>query len=149
MTLSSSSSSTDIFEMFENESQKLKDLISSTDVSSGLSISEIVETYHKVISVSSIISVIKQQQHPSSEQLLEKIQKTQAMISEKFDSCMHPEILKHLSDSVKRATWDLQSENSAEKSVEQTRQDAKLFEELREIMSTLEFAKQYDRGLAK
>jgi hypothetical protein len=45
-------------------------------------------------------------------------------------------------------TKNLQSRNSNEKSKEQIESDAKLFEELRQNMSTKEFVEQYDYGIA-
>ena len=63
-------------------------------------------------------------------------------LSEKF------EILEKLSTSIQELTKNLQSGNSGNKSKEQTESDAKLFDELREKMSTKEFAEQYENGLS-
>jgi hypothetical protein len=45
-------------------------------------------------------------------------------------------------------TKNLQSGNSGDKSKEKIESDAKLFEELRQKMSTKEFVEQYDHGLS-
>jgi hypothetical protein len=42
----------------------------------------------------------------------------------------------------------LQSRDSEQKSKEDTENDAKLYEELRQKMSTKEFVEQYDKGLS-
>ena len=45
-------------------------------------------------------------------------------------------------------TKHLQFENSGEKSKEQIESNAKLFEELRQTMSTKEFVEQYENGIS-
>ena len=54
----------------------------------------------------------------------------------------------HLSSSIQSLTKNLQSETIGEKSKEQIEKDAKLFDELRQTMSTKEFVEQYETGLA-
>jgi len=79
---------------------------------------------------------------------MEKIQESENLISEKFNSIIHPKILQKLSTTIQELTKNLQSRNSNEKSKEQIESDAKLFEELRQNMSTKEFVEQYDYGIA-
>ena len=69
-------------------------------------------------------------------------------ISEKFNSAIHPKIMKHIANSISDITSNLQSLNSEQKSNETIENEAKLYEKLREIMSTKEFVKQYDAGLS-
>ena len=80
--------------------------------------------------------------------LLEKIQQIEKLISTRFDSTIHPKIMEKLSISIQDLTKTLQSGNSSEKSKEQTESDAKLFDELRQTMSTKEFVEQYENGIS-
>ena len=57
-------------------------------------------------------------------------------------------ILAKISSLIQEMTKNLQSGNSGEKSKEQIESDAKLFEELRQTMSTKEFVEQYENGLS-
>jgi hypothetical protein len=141
-------SAEDISQMFNSESQKLVDLFDTADSKQDMTIHEIVETYYQVMNVSSMISMLKQQADSEPKELLNAIQNTEKLISEKFDSSIHPKILEKLSNSIQELTKNLQSGNSGDKSKEQTESDAKLFDELRENMSTKEFVEQYENGLS-
>jgi hypothetical protein len=100
------------------------------------------------MNVSSMIVMLKQQISLEPKELMEKIQESENLISEKFNSTIHPKILQKLSTTIQELTKNLQSRNSNEKSKEQIESDAKLFEELRQNMSTKEFVEQYDYGIA-
>jgi hypothetical protein len=56
--------------------------------------------------------------------------------------------MKHITNSISGITSNLQSINSEHKSKETIENEAKLYEKLREIMSTKEFVKQYDAGIS-
>jgi predicted RND superfamily exporter protein len=141
-------SAEDISKMFEDEFQKLITLFDTADSKTEINIHEIVETYYQVMNVSSMITMLKQQTDSEPEELLEKITQTEKLISERFDSSIHPKIMDHLSSSIQSLTKNLQSETIDEKSKEQIEKDAKLFDELRQTMSTKEFVEQYETGLA-
>lgn len=141
-------SADDISQMFETESQKLENLFSNVDAKTGVNIHDIVETYYQVMNVSSMATMLKQQADSEPKELSEKIQKTEKLISKRFNSTIHPKILEKLSTSIQELTKNLQSENSREKSKVQIESDAKLFEELRQTMSTKEFVEQYESGLS-
>jgi len=141
-------SSDDISQMFDSESQKLQNLIDTANSKTDLNIHEIVETYYQVMNVSSMCAMLKEQVDSEPSPSLSKIQETEKMISEKFDSIIHPKILEKLSTSIQEMTKNLQSGNSGEKSKEQIESDAKLFEELRQTMSTKEFVEQYGKGIS-
>jgi hypothetical protein len=132
----------DILQMFQSESLKLQNLINVANTKTDMNIHEIIETYYQVMNVSSIAVMLKQQ--IESEEILNKIQETEKMISEKFNSNIHPKILTRLSVSIQEMTKTLQSENFTEKSKEQIEYDAELFEELRQKMSTKEFVQQFE-----
>ncbi len=137
----------DIFTMFVSESQKLQNLIDAANSKTDMNIHEIVETYYQVMNVSSMMVMLKQQVSFEPKELMEKIQESENLISEKFNSILHPKILQKLSTTIQELTKILQSRNSNEKSKEQIESDAKLFEELRQNMSTKEFVEQYDYGI--
>ena len=139
-------SSDNIPQMFNSESQKLQNLIDAANSKTPMNTHEIVEIYYQVINVSSMITMLREQVDSNPNQI-SQIQETKNMISKKFDSVVHPAILAKLSFSIQEMTTNLRSVNSGEKSKEQTESDAKLFEELRQRMSTREFVEQYGKGL--
>jgi len=141
-------SSDAVSQMFDSESQKLQNLIDTANSKTDMNIHEIVETYYQVMNVSSMCTMLKEQADSEPNPLLSKIQETEKMISEKFDSIIHPKILAKISSSIQEMTKNLQSGNSGEKSKEQIESDAKLFEELRQTMSTKEFVEQYEKGIS-
>jgi DNA-binding transcriptional regulator GbsR (MarR family) len=85
---------------------------------------------------------------PQLDQNNDKILYAEKFISEKFNSIIHPKIMKHITNSISNITSNLQSINSEQKSKETIENEAKLYEKLREIMSTKEFVKQYDAGIS-
>lgn len=141
-------SAEDISQMFEKESQKLENLFDTADSKTDMNIHEIIETYYQVMNVSSMATMLKEQGDSEPEELLKKIINTEKLISERFDSVIHPKIMDELSESIQKLTKNLQSEPSGEKSKEQIESDAKLFDELRQTMSTKEFVEQYETGLS-
>lgn len=140
-------SSDAVSEMFNSESQKLSSLIDTANSKTDMNIHEIVETYYQVMNVSSMATMLKQQAD-SEPNVLSKIKEVEKLISEKFDSVIHPKIMIQISTTIQEMTKKLQSGNSGEKSKEQIESDAKLFEELRQTMSTKEFVEQYEKGIS-
>ena len=135
---------------FYSESDKLKkliaDLLKNQDP---LPIDKIIPVYYQIINVSSISTVLKQQLDTHKHKaLLSKIIETDEMISEEFNSSIHPQIMEKLTNSIQATTETLQSDSSAQKSKEDIENDAKLYEELRKKMSTKEFVEQYGKGLS-
>ena len=100
------------------------------------------------MNVSSMATMLKVQADSEPKELIEKIKQTEKLVSERFDCTIHPKIMEHLSATIRELTKHLQSGNSGEKSKEQTESDAKLFEKLRQTMSTKEFVEQYEKGLS-
>ena len=139
-------SAEDVSKMFEDESKKIENLFDVADSKTEMNVDEIVEAYYQVMNVSSMANMLKQV-NPEPE-LKEKISKTEKLISHRFDSVIHPRIIQNLSASIQELTKKLQSGNSGEKSKEQTELDALLFDELRQNMSTKEFAEQYENGIS-
>ena len=139
----------EISSMFHTESEKLENLINNATTKSELSIHEIVETYYQIMNVSSMIAMLMQQLNPDEHKtLLDKIAETERVISEKFNLTTHPQVMEKLTKSIQDTVKILQSRDSEQKSKEDTENDAKLYEELRQKMSTKEFVEQYDKGLS-
>ncbi len=137
----------DVLSMFDMESQKLENLISKS-FDPTFEISEIVELYYQVMNVSSICTMLTSQYIGDEyKSLLTKINEIKKLISEKFNSEIHPKILEFLTNSIQKTTQTLQS-NSNEKIRDKIENESKLFEELRKKMSTKEFVEQYDKGLS-
>ena len=134
--------------MFQTESVKLENLINDTTSQSNLGAHKIIEVYYQVMNVSSMITMLKQQLDGEQfKPLLERIAESETMILEKFNSQTHPKIMDDLSKSIQDATRNLQSINSGQKSKTDIENEAKLYEGLRQKMSTKEFVEQYDKGL--
>ncbi len=139
----------DVTSMFDAESKKLENLISTAATKPDLSLHEIIETYYQIMNVSSMITMLKQQINANEHQtLVNKIIEIEQVISKKFNSVIHPQVIEQLTKSIQDTTKTLQSMGTEQKSKEDTENDAKLYEELRKKMSTREFVEQYDKGLS-
>ncbi|MGY8729421.1 MAG: hypothetical protein ACKVJ0_01260 [Nitrosopumilus sp.] len=134
----------DLLELFTSEYDKLENLVNGLNFDIELSVNQIVEIYYQITNVSSMIMVVK----PQLDQNNDKILYVEKFISEKFNSIIHPKIMEHIANSISGITSNLQSINSEQKSKETIENEAKLYEKLREIMSTQEFVNQYDTGLS-
>lgn len=141
------SSIDEISGMFDTESQKLTHLLNIASTKPDLSIHEIVETYYQIMNMSSMITMLKQQIGIQHKSLQEQISEIEKIISDKFNTQIHPQIMHKLSQSIQDTTKTLQSKGTGQKSKEEIENEAKLYEELREKMSTKEFVEQYDKGL--
>jgi hypothetical protein len=134
----------DLLELFTSEYDKLENLVNAMNFNDELHVNQIVEVYYQITNVSSMITVVK----PQLAQNNDKILYAEKFISEKFNSIIHLKIMKHITNSISDITSNLQSINSEHKSKETIENEAKLYEKLREIMSTKEFVKQYDAGIS-
>ncbi len=141
-------SSDDLIILFSEEFEKLKKLLDQMNPDNELTVNQIVQVYYQITNVSSLTEVIKQQLDDSDSTSFEKISNAQNFISENFNSNIHPKIMKNIANSVSEITKNLQSLNSDEKSKETIENEAKLYEKLREFMSTKEFVMQYNAGLS-
>ena len=141
-------SSNELIELFIIEFEKLENLANQINSENELDVNQIVEIYYQITNVSSLIEVMRQQIDKSDLSSFEKISNAENFISEKFNSTIHPKIMNNIENSVSEITKNLQSLNSEQKSKETIENEAKLYEKLRELMSTKEFVKQYDAGLS-
>ena len=138
----------DVSSMFDAESEKLVNLINTAATKPDLSLHEIIKTYYQIMNVSSMITMLKQQIDANEHQtLVNKIIEIEQVISEKFNSVIHPQVIEQLAKSIQDTTKNLQS-GSEQKSKEDIENDAKLYEDLRKKMITKEFVEQYDKGLS-
>ena len=134
----------DLLGLFTSEYNKLENLVNTMNFDIELSVNQIVEIYYQITNVSSMITFVKSQLDQNNVKILY----VEKFISEKFNSIIHPKIMEHIANSISDITSTLQSINSEQKSKETIENEAKLYEKLREIMSTKEFVKQYDAGLS-
>ena len=141
------------YEIFQLESKKLQDSIQQAQSKSEKAISDIIEIYYQVIKVGTLAKLLKESYQvtiePKHQMLLDRIDEVQNQIDKKFNLSLHPVILSHLTDSVQRYTDNLKvlAKESGQKSKESIETEAKLYKELRELMSTKEFVEQYENGL--
>ena len=141
-------SSNDLIELLDTEFIKLENLVTEINLEHELPVNQIVSIYYQITNVASMIEVMKKQIDNSDSSFHEKISNTETFISKKFNSIIHPKIMTNITNSISEITKNLQSLNSEQKSKETIENEAKLYEKLREIMSTKEFVKQYDSGLS-
>ena len=138
-------------ELFDSESKKLQDALESIQKKSDKTIPEIIDVYYQAIKVDSLAKVLKENFQTKSEHeaFLARIDKTQKYISEEFNASFHPKILTQLTDSIQKNTENLKllAKQSGQKSKETIENEASLYKELREIMSTKEFVEQYENGI--
>ena len=149
--MSSNNSHMPISKILNSEMQKLENQIDDAlQDTSNLDISQIIPIYHQVLNVSSMQSVLKQffkdiEPDNESKNILNN---TEKLISEKFNSILHPKFLVHVSDMINISVHELQSQKNSQKTETEIKNDAEMYEKLRELMSTKEFVEQYDKGLS-
>ena len=155
MSTNDNSSITETADLFYSESRKLEDMVNqSLKNSEVLSLSEIIGVYYQVINVSSLAKFLRQglegiKNAEENKLLLIRIQEIEKHIGEKFDANLHPLIMSNLKNSVENFIKKLKNmtTNQPEKTKEDLDNQAKMYEELRQIMSTKEFVEQYNNGL--
>jgi len=139
--------------LFYSESNQLQDIIDLISKSEKLTVSEIVKSYYQVLKISSISKILEENfqssTDPKYQELVNKIHHVQKQITEKFDTELHPLIVSQLTESIQTHTNSLQSlaNDTGQKSKETIEAEANKYKELRELMSTKEFAMQYENGL--
>ena len=155
MSTNDNSSISETTDLFYSESRKLEDIVNqSLKNSEVLSLSEIIGVYYQVINVSSLAKFLRQglegiKNAEENKLLLIRIQEIEKHIGEKFDANLHPLIMSNLKNSVENFIKKLKNmtTNQSGKTKEDLGNQAKMYEELRQIMSTKEFVEQYNNGL--
>ncbi len=155
MNSNNHSSINETADLFNSESNKLQDVINqSLKNSKKLSISEIIEVYYQVINVTSLAKFLRQnleniKNTEENKFLFTRIQEIEKYIDVKFNSNLHLLIMSELKKSIedfKKKLRDLKT-NQNEKTTEKVENQSKMYEKLRQIMSTKEFVDQYNNGL--
>ena len=139
------------------ESGKLQDVINhALKKSKILSISEIIEVYYQVINVTSITKFLTQkfgdlENTKEDKILLNKIKKIEKLIDEKFNETLHPLVMSQLKKSIENSRKNLKDmkTNQSKKTKTEIENQARVYEKLRQTMSTKEFVDQYNKLLDK
>ena len=136
--------------LLDSEFEKFQKIIDSMPKNSKKMIPDIVSLYFQATMVETLSKKLRQDIVESDQQTyLEKINKIQKYVDENFSKSLHPEILSQLVNSIQKSTNDLKllGQNSEAKTKEIIENEARLYKELRELMSTKEFVEQYDSGI--
>jgi hypothetical protein len=142
-------------DLFILESDKLKDTLNQFFMDSEkLSISEIIELYYQVINILALVKFIRSnfEQKGSTEEnklFLIRVQEIKKLIDKKFDKDLHPIIISYLKKEIEGITKKLKetTPKNRDKTKEGLEIQAKMYEKLRQVMSTKEFVEQYQQGL--
>ena len=137
-------------ELLDSEFEKFQKIIDSISKNSKKMIPEIVSLYFQATMVETLSKKLRQDVVESDQQTyLEKINKIQKYVDENFSKSLHPEILSQLINSIQESTDNLKllEQNSEEKTKEIIENEAQLYKELRELMSTKQFVEQYESGI--
>ena len=137
-------------ELLDSEFEKFQSIIDSISKNSKKMIPDIVSLYFQATMVETLSKKFRQDIVESDQQTyLEKINKIQKYVDENFSKSLHPEILSQLINSIQESTDNLKllEQNSEEKTKEIIENEAQLYKELRELMSTKQFVEQYESGI--
>ena len=150
MSQDNSSSNDNPLDLFDVESKRLQNKIDSIKNSDEFSVSQIIETYHQVINVTSMGKMLKENSTQEAN-FPTTIQETEKFIKEKFNKILHPQISSYLQESIDNLRNDLKnmSKNRENKTKTEIENQSKMFERLREFMSTKEFVEQYNKVSTK
>jgi glutamyl-tRNA reductase len=143
--------------LFTSESIKLQDVISHALKNSEiLSTSEIIEVYYQVSNVTSLAKFLRQkfgdlENTEENKTLLNKMQKMEKLIDEKFNETLHPLVMSQLKKSIENSRKNLKDikTNQSKKTKNEIENQARVYEKLRQTMSTNEFVDQYNKLLDK
>lgn len=137
-------------ELLDSEFEKFQKLMDSIPKNSEKIIPDIVNLYFQATMVETLSKKLKEDISGSEQQKhLEKINTIQKYVDENFSKSLHPEILSQLVISIQQYTDNLKllGQSTEEKTKEIIENEARLYKELRELMSTKEFVEQYDAGI--
>ena len=137
-------------ELLDSEFEKFQKLMDSIPKNSEKIIPDMVNLYFQATMVETLSKKLKEDISGSEQQKhLEKINTIQKYVDENFSKSLHPEILSQLVNSIQQYTDNLKllGQSTEEKTKEIIENEARLYKELRELMSTKEFVEQYDAGI--
>ena len=136
------------------ESNKLQDKIKKViNNHESLKKEDLIEMYFQVINVTSIRKSLNEKKliiERNSEDF-KKIVEIEEYIDEKFNKYLHPILMSQLEKTIEDFKTNLKSKNTKQnsKTKNEIENQAKDFEELRQLMSTQEFINQYNKILEK
>lgn len=125
-----------------SESENLQKQINTLLEQEKFAISDIVSTYYQAMNVKSMIDVLK-----NNSENTQNILDYEKIIKENFNSLLHPKILSYLHDTVSEYMNTLKENKTKQRTKDIIENEAKIYEELRQFMSTKEFVEQYDKGM--
>ena len=137
-------------DLLDSEFEKFQTIIDSISKNSKKMIPDIVSLYFQATMVETLSKKLRQDIVESDPQTyLEKINKIQKYVDENFSKSLHLQILSQLINSIQESTDNLKllEQNSEEKTKEIIENEAQLYKELRELMSTKQFVEQYESGI--
>ena len=132
--------------LFLHESEKLKKTIDElTPKINEISMEQIVETYYQVIKVNSLTKVLQSSEY--SKELQDKIIDAKKVIEETFNNSFHLSLRNRIENSIEEIKNNLKTiqNNGKQKSKDEIEDQAKMYENLRKLMSTKEFVEQYNK----
>jgi len=116
---------------------------------------DIIGLYFQVIDVSSFAKFlrenIKEFEKSISEEALSKVKETEEYIDLKFNSFLHPLLMVQLEKTIEESKINLKNMKTKlnSKTNSEIENQAKMFEKLRQLMSTKEFVNQYDKVISR
>ena len=135
-------------ELLDSEFEKFQTIIDSISKNSKKMIPDIVSLYFQATMVETLSKKLRQDIVESDQQThLEKINKIQKYVDENFSKSLHPEILSQLINSIQESTDNLKLLEQNSETKEIIENEAQLYKELRELMSTKQFVEQYESGI--
>ncbi len=130
----------DLFQTLNDEFKKTLTIIQTIDTSN-ISLNQIVETYFQISNISSMCKLIENSESIDSQKSnqLDQIKKE---LIENFDKNIHPKIIEFIENEILTLKKHIES-IPPEQTPEEIEKSSKLFDKLRELMSTKEFVFQY------
>lgn len=151
MVTEDSSSGDEPIQMIISESSNVKSSIEVSLINvEKLSTKEIIELYYQVINFTSLLKYLKQNFEGSQDNktISNTIQESEKYIDEKFNENLHPILKSQLAKFLEKSRENLKSMKlNQKKTKEEIENQAKAYENLRQIMSTREFIEQYDKTI--
>lgn len=136
---------TELINSFLIESDKLEKLLLEFQ-SDKITPNNVIPIYYQILHVHSMLKILKQNKD-LEQTYVDKTNTTLDLIYNKFNKKLHPLVLSRLDELIQDSMMQLKTNKTKEKTKEKIEQDAKDYENLRQIMSTKEFVEQYDKGM--
>ena len=132
-----------LFQTLNDEFKKTLTIIQTIDTSN-ISLNQIVETYFQISNISSMCKLIENSESIDSQKSnqLDQIKKE---LIENFDKNIHPKIIEFIENEILTLKKHIES-IPTEQTSEEIEKSSKLFDKLRELMSTKEFVFQYGKS---